>query len=846
MESSSILSHVAKPGRYLGHEVNRRHAPAADGDLLCALVFPDLYEIGMSHQGLHILYNLLNKLPNVHAERCYCPAPDAENYLRYHAIPLTSLESGRPLADFDLIGITLPYELSYTNILTILDLAQIPFQAAHRSGDNPIIIGGGPLAFNPEPVAEFFDAILLGDGEDAIEEIARSLLAAKHRNVGRSERIDELRGLAGIYLPADFIPKYNADGSIYSICSLHPEKMKIRRRVISHLDRIDHLLHPLVPNIDIVHNRLGVEIARGCTRGCRFCQAGIIYRPVRERGINEIMSSVEAGLANSGFDEIALLSLSTGDYSCLSDLVKTLMRRLRERRVSVSLPSMRVGTLAPEVMEEIKSVRKTGFTLAPEAGSERLRRVINKGISEDNLLQTAIDAARHGWRRLKLYFMIGLPTEGEDDIAAIGSLVEKTLATCKQEGFSRIGLTVSVGTFVPKPHTPFQWEPQLSLEASRKRIGRLKTAIRNNKIVVKYHNPEQSFLEGVFARGDRRLAELIIAAWHNGARLDGWEEHFDLATWQAAAHARGLELTHYLRRRHDDEVLPWHHLDSGVSETFLLAERDKAYSEGATADCRGGDCQGCGLCDFTSIAPVTYSRSNTITKQNELKFQPQSQPDPHAPYRYLLSYSRVGDVRFLGHLDFIRIMNRAIRRVGIFTCFSQGFNPQPKLSFSPALPVGTESLCEFFSMQTPEPLESDSVLQSLNQTLPSGITITGIAQSPGKMANDIVCRYEITPARPLTKEQRACCEDFTAARNYIIEIIRKSKPRTLDIRPLIPHLDCDGEQLVTLDVIHKSSMPSVKPEIALAHIVRDATLQCTRIVKVSWRPLDADWDLPHG
>jgi len=519
----SVLARAQRPSRYLGTETNARRKAWQDASLRVCLIFPDLYEIGMSHLGLHILYHILNELPWAMADRAYCPAPDLEDVLRQKAIPIWGLESGRPLGQFDILAVTLPYELSSSNILTILDLAGVPLRSRDRKDPSiPLIIGGGSSASNPEPVAPFFDAILIGDGEEAIVEIAEAVRDGRAEGVPKRELLHALSRIEGIYVPEFSDARYGPDGSFREMVPLEPGAGPVRRRIVSDLAKVPFPDRPLVPFAPIVHDRLGVEIARGCTRGCRFCQAGIFYRPVRERPPGLVLDLMEQGLRASGFEEASFLSLSTGDYRCIEPVLAQVMARHQEDRVSVSLPSLRVGTLTPEIMDLVGKVRKTGFTLAPEAGSERMRKVINKGITEEELLATSERVFGLGWPGIKLYFMIGLPTETREDCLAIAELARKVLKT----GDRGKTVTVSVGTFVPKPHTPFQWERQITVPEARERFELIRSAIRERAIKFKWHDPELSFLEGVFSRGDRRLASLVERAWRLGARLDAWSDHF--------------------------------------------------------------------------------------------------------------------------------------------------------------------------------------------------------------------------------------------------------------------------------------------------------------------------------
>jgi radical SAM family uncharacterized protein/radical SAM-linked protein len=847
IERSKLLPFVTKPGRYLGHEYN---AIIKDWDqtlVRCALIFPDLYEIGMSHQGLQILYHILNGQDQVLAERSYCPDRDMERLLLEKNSPLTSLETDHALADFDILGITLPYELCYSNIITILNLAGIPLWSKERDGSFPLILGGGSCSMNPEPVADFFDAILLGDGEEALVEITAMVGRAKEEQLSRAELLCRLAPIKGLYIPSFYEPLYTDQGTISEIRAIATTAATVQRRIVADLSRTDHLKRPLVPNGKIVHDRLGVEIARGCTRGCRFCQAGIIYRPVRERSPEQIMDIARCGLGVSGFDELALLSLSTGDYSCIEPLLKQMMDTFASDYVSVSMPSMRVGTLTQSVMDQIKRVRKTGFTLAPEAGSERLRRVINKGITEEDLLNTCRDAFALGWKIMKFYFMIGLPTETMEDIDAIGELAMKAKKEADRDGRGRRQINIGVGTFVPKPHTPFQWEPQLTIDESRERIRRIKGAMPRSGINLKYHDPEQSFLEGVFSRGDRRLARLLETAWKSGARLDGWSEHFDLGIWQAAGVQCGLSLETFLRRRDPAELLPWQHLHSGIETAFLQDELAKAHEEAYTPDCRYHGCQQCGLCDFKEIRPIVHGRQ---TAENDEK-----SPDlPAAPstnqtvnkrstageeghFKYNVIYSRTGDICFLGHLELLQLVFRALRRAGITTHFSQGFNPSPKISFGLALPVGTESLAEYFIMDLPAPLKSAAeTVSHLNRQLPPGLTVQSVALHSGKIPQNLQSSYTVTCPRPLSAEELSRIDDFMARKEFPLTRSRKGKKSLFDIRPLVAAIVPETADRLRLELLYTSSLPGVKPIEILSHVLKmdKETAATSKVLKTAW------------
>ncbi|CAK8718109.1 Radical SAM core domain-containing protein [Candidatus Electronema halotolerans] len=814
----SILPLVRKPGRYIGGELHSVRPDYAAVDLAFALVFPDLYEIGMSHQGLQILYHIINQQPGLAAERCYAPDTDMEAQLRRHQLPLFSLESRRPLAAFDVIGITLPYELCFTNILTILDLAGIPLRAAKRGEDAPLVIGGGSCSLNPEPLADFFDAIVLGDGEEVILDIAAALRSAKADKLSRSEKLHRLAEIAGVYVPALFQPQYE-DGRLTAILPLKPGYDFVRRRIVPELPPVELLERPLVPLVKPVHDRLGIEIARGCTRGCRFCQAGMIYRPVRERTIADIMRLAEQGISSSGFGELALLSLSSGDFSGLPDLLTKLMDRFADERVAVSLPSMRVGTLTPEVIAQIRRVRKTGFTVAPEAGTDRLREVINKGITEDDLLASCRDAFSAGWKLIKFYFMLGLPTETMEDVDAI---VELAMRARREAKGGRADINVSVSTFVPKPHTPFQWCGQISLEESRQRIQRLKQRLPGKGFKLKWHEPEQSFMEGVFSRGDRRLSYLIEAAWQDGARLDGWNEHFSLARWQQAAERLGIDLQAYLRPREMSEVLPWDHLRSGVERSFLEQEYARSLERAYTPDCRKHGCQNCGLCDFKTIKPLL----NPDSKQDETAASPlrtverpaQSQP---AVFRYRAEYYRLGDGRFLGHLEILQLVFRVLQRAGLPVLFSQGFHPTPKVSFSPALPVGVESEIEFFEMDLAEPIRRPvEVMDELNRQLPGFMAVTSLAPAKKKVPMTEIVSYDCLLPEGMNLDQATdSIAAFHVAASMLLERSRKGKTQTFELKKFIRKLKLEEAGRLRLELLHPHAEAGIGPREVLAKVL---------------------------
>ncbi len=599
-----ILPNVEKPIRYLGNEINSIHKDWSKCKERFAFVFPDIYEIGMSHLGLQILYEIVNDIPNFVMERVFSPWVDFEAELRKHQLPIYSLESARPLTDFDIIGFTLQYELSYTNILNILELGNIPLLCKDRDDSLPIIVAGGPCAFNPEPLVDFIDLFMLGDGEEVLPDLLRLHLEHKLAGKSKDEFLLAATALPGIYVPKYYEVDYLDNGYISCISPKNPLVPQIiQKAIVKDLNKF-MLKKPIVPFIDTVHDRIMLEVLRGCTHGCRFCQAGILYRPVRERKLENLVAAAEILVTNTGHNDISLTSLSSADYSCIKELSTTLIEKYKTSGVGVSLPSLRIDTFSVEVVQEIQKVRKTGLTFAPEAGTQRMRDIINKGVTEEDLIKTLEGAYRSGWTTIKLYFMIGLPYETDEDILGIAELAQKMVWLGKrilreEEIKKPLKLTVSVASFVPKSHTAFQWFAQNTREELQRKQMLLKDAFKMMKnIVYNYHDVDTSFLEAVFAKGDRRLGKVLLEAHQKGCKFDSWRDHFVMGKWMESFANCGLDPSWYAYRKLEyNDILPWEHLTSGVVSKFLSSENEKAKECALTADCRELGCVRCGACN---------------------------------------------------------------------------------------------------------------------------------------------------------------------------------------------------------------------------------------------------------
>ena len=806
---SDILPHVLKPGRYIGHEINIVQKDPSKVSSRVVLAFPDVYEIGMSYTGFQLLYHILNRQPHIWAERVFAPWPDMEEQLRKHRLPLYSLESFTPLNQFDVLGFTLQYELTYTNILNMLNLAGIPVLAKDRAAHDPFVIGGGPCSCNPEPMADFFDAFLIGDGEQAAIEMVQCIEKGKQQGKTREQILLDLAQIWGVYVPRFYQAVYDSSGTFKGTRPVRKEVPPIiKTRIVTDLQPEYYPTSPIVPLIEVTHDRLAVEVMRGCTEGCRYCNAGMIYRPVRERPVNDILWQMKAGLEQTGYDEVSFLSLSISDYSYLNQLMIDSRRELGDAQVNVSFPSMRLDSFNETIAEFVAQVRKSGFTFAPEAGSQRLRNVINKNISEEDLFKSVEIALQNGWKLIKFYFMIGLPGETDEDIIAIADLLKRLVRMSKQYG--KIQFNVSVSPFSPKAHTPFQWERQNSIDEIWHKVDLLKFHLKKERRVkLTWRDPKISFLEGILGRADRRMARVIYEVWQSGGKFEGWAEYFNYELWLNTLKKFAYDPEKLIAEIPENAVLPWDHIDKGVDKKFLQKERQKAYRAQNSADCKTDRCLACGLQRKGLFAEIVDCYKKNHQAQPE---QPaivskkidagQKKSDDVIPsVKYRVQFTKQGYASFLSHLDILRIFERAFRRAGIKIAYSEGFNPRPKISFAQPLALGIQSVAEFFDVEIKGRL-SQSLAELLNPFLPDGLSIVKahvIHEKVPSLSQAIdLTEYEIilldaqvdfhAVDRQLRKIRRA--------RSIMMEKRVKGQVKLINARPFVEEIRRRGNRII--------------------------------------------------
>ncbi len=892
-----LILQVEKPVRYMGGEWNQVVKDHSEVDLTFALCFPDIYEIGMSHMGVRILYSLFNKRPDVALERCFAPWIDMVEKMRVHGTPLSTLETRTPLRRFDVVGFSLQYEMSFTNVLMMLDLGAIPLRSSERDLSFPLVIAGGPVALSPEPLADFIDVFVLGDGEETLQKLLDRVKGWKREGDGLNARADklkllrELAPIEGTYVPALYdvvthplhglkvvVPRENGlsvkrpsgyDPAFFREVMEHAASSNgsappfpVVRQYVNDISNYPFPTDLIVPYGEIVHDRISVEIARGCLDGCRFCQAGYTYRPLRERSVDDIVNTIVKASEQTGFDEATIASLSTADYSCLNPLLEKLMDQLEQRKIALSLTSMRADSITPEVTQQMKRVRKTGLTIAPEAGTQRMRDIINKNITEESVIKSASTAFQSGWDLIKLYFMIGLPMEAEDDVRGIYELGKKVkdLSTTSKRS---VNINLSASSFIPKPHTPFQWFGFCDLEEIKEKQHLLQSLCRRARINFKHHHPETSQMECVFSRGDRRVGRVIERAYRTGCRFDGWDDQFqytrwleafdhegvdyreylkplpvfDSAEWKNSTLAERLDCTAYVKALSGVKLkplessvewtpLPWDHIDNRVDKKFIVWDLKRSLQARVSPTCGPDLCYNCGLeCAFDGSGPgmvqsVELGKNRPQALSSEERVVPPEtwleEPTLEAPgessasvNRYRAIFSKIGRAKFLSHLDLVRLVQRAFRRAGIPLRYSQGFHPQPVVSFGPALSVGVEGYEELVDFDVAVVLEEKSFLSAINSVLPDGIRFAKLRpidnreQAPSALVK--AARYVVeigvsgkvpdqafgtgTQGELNRESVGRQMEVFRAAQSFLIQRVRKDRRVEIDLKSFVKRIE---------------------------------------------------------
>jgi len=823
---SGLLGSVEKPSRYLGSELNAVHKSSEDVDLRVALIFPDLYDLGLGNLGVHILYSVLNQLDWCWAERAYAPAPDMEKVLRDNQIPIFANESKDSLGDFDALGFTLQTELTFTNILNMIDLAGMKLRTVNRDESAPLTFAGGPSVFNPEPLSPFMDFFVIGDGEDVVIEIAKVLRQTKGQS--RTLRLEALAEVAGVYVPSLY-PMEDVDGRILPAI----DGPKIRRRVVRDLNKAHFPVDYIVPFTQQVHDRVGLEVLRGCTQGCRFCQAGMTTRPVRERTPESVTKIMSESLDRTGYEEVSLVSLSTCDHSKVKGLINETATLAAERRASVSLPSLRLDSFSVELADKIAGIRRGGLTFAPETATPRMRGVINKWIPDETLIEMTSRAMKRGWKHVKMYFMIGLPTERDEDVEAIADLTLKALASARSvRRDARIHTGVS--TFVPKPFTPFQWAEQIDIDETWRRQRMLKERFYDQK-GVKFgrHSGQSTFIEGLISRSDRRAGDLIEAAFLGGARLDAWDEYLNFRVWMEAVESTGFDTKDALRERDLEERLPWDHIDIMTPKSWFQEDWKRATELKHAPDCRQSKCHKCGVIDIERELCATMLRDSIAGAKSEDRWEGRGNPLPlpeESPVeeavkltpagreqekppvqRIRFRITRLGEARFLSHLEIMNSWIRSLRRASAPLAWSQGFHQHPKVTFATAAPVGESSLWDVMDILLTEAVEPSDILSRLQAHLPMGFGVISAEEVPIKstslMASVSGFKYRIVPPAETDLAQlKQRVSDVMAAEEILVQRKLKSKGR----RRRTGYRDVDIKSMVAeLAVVEDSGVTEV-------------------------------------
>ncbi len=833
---AAFIHAVLKPARYLGGEYLAVTKDWDAVELRVCMAFPEIYDIGMSHLGTKIIYAQLGRDPKILCERAFTPWVDMEAELRRRGLPLVSLESARPLRDFDVVGISLQYEMTYTNALNLLELGGIPLRSAQRGEGDPLVLAGGPTVTHPEPMAPFIDAFLIGDAEEAFPTALHAIVAWKAEGLPRAEQLRRLARQPGWYVPALYTTEHDERTGFAIVVAPDPGPASggagapypIKRTIVSDLNKFPFPDDAPVAAAEAIFDRMSIEIARGCTEGCRFCQAGMIYRPVRERDPEQIVDTVIAALDKGGYDEVSLTSLSTADYSCVSPLIKRVMEKLRERRASLSVSSLRAYGLDEDLLDEISTVKATGLTFAPEAGTQRMRDVVNKNITEEDLIRTAHRVFKRGWTKMKFYFMIGLPSETDEDVDGI----VETAARARDVGWeyhkrNKVQVTASVSSHVPKPHTPFQWAPMDTVESLEKKQWRIRDLGKKLGVQTKWHNWRESFIEGILARGDRKVAELVELVFKKGARLDSWDDQIKFDLWLEAIRELGIDPSRYTGTIPVDARLPWDHIDVGLEPGFLAQEWKRAMKNrlsppcgkpvhtqvhatnvaDAVADQRKLVCYHCGIaCDMTQMRSerITFLEKLGAHTKDDVRAEgftpayqavrkdlkgrnlPPLRASQGATHRYRLVFTKLGTVALTSHLDLARTMPRVLRRAGLGTTYSEGFAPHALISYGPALSLGVRSIAEVCDVFLRDELTPEELLARLVEKSDPGLVVLRAAVVPldapvvTKLAR--VAEYTLVMPGASELELQAALARARMPEPVMVEVIRKHGPKPIDVR----------------------------------------------------------------
>ncbi|HXV75094.1 MAG TPA: TIGR03960 family B12-binding radical SAM protein [Candidatus Polarisedimenticolaceae bacterium] len=865
-----ILASVQRPSRYIGGEWNQVVKDHGDVDLTFALAFPDVYEIGMSHLGYRILYSLINSRDDTVAERVCCPWPDMADRLREHGRPLVSLESATPLGRFDVVGFSLQYEMTFTNVLEMLDLARIPLRASARREGDPLIVVGGPVVFNVEPLADFVDLVFVGDGETLVPDFLDRLRSLKRDRADRRTVIRECAQIEGIYAPGLYSVERDPVNRLLIPQPAAGVPYPVMRRIVMDLDDHPFPDRIIVPHGEIVHDRVSVEVMRGCPVGCRFCQAGYIYRPTRERDPNQVRDTVIRSVRATGYDQFSLSSLNTGEYGSIHPVMFDLMDRFEPEKVSISLSSMHASTITPELAQQVRRVRKSGFTIAPEAGTQRMRDVINKNLSEEQILTACRLAFEAGWDHVKLYFMLGLPTETDADVDGMVDLAHEICAIGRRSRGGRTRkplVTLSASSFIPKPETPFQWLGMERTEELYRKQHRIAERVKRG-VRFKHHQCETSFLEGVFSRGDRELGRVLERAFRLGARFDGWEEQFNRRAWDDAFRAEGVDPEFYAYRDLSPEApLPWHAVHSRVNRKWLALELRRALEQATLSVCGPTDCHGCAPFARDCVKGTVAETTGRQLRSDLPLLATPAAPGPGSPAaverapalprtargvdaelpspetrRYRGRFSKTGRLRFLGHLDLTRLLLRALRRAGFELVYTSGFNPKPRVGFGPALAVGIASEAEYIDFETTRPLPADDSARSVNGALPDGLRFDAIVEIDAKARSlgetIAAARYRVESLADVA-EARGAIDRWRE--RLPLEVRRKRKDGkviTFDLEREVLELASldDGGARITLAMQRDGA--SIRPEEALEAILAKPSSSSIGLVReellVNW------------